>query len=160
MVRVRSEKVANALVRRHRERAAERLAPPGLLAITTVTVPLNADTRLPELSSALTVRPKGLPAVTLVGALTTDKVSPFSTMVPTAWLSDRVAPSGLERLSVKVRGAVWLPPSRMGRDRRGRAAGRERERAAGRHVIGAGEGRAVGGGVVHRQRQRARPSCS
>ena len=43
------------------------VAPPGLLASATVTVPLKEVIRLPELSSAWTVRPKGLPAVTLAG---------------------------------------------------------------------------------------------
>ena len=43
------------------------VAPPGLFASTTVTVPLKEVTGLPELSSASTVRPKGLPAVTLLG---------------------------------------------------------------------------------------------
>jgi hypothetical protein len=36
-----------------------------LLASPTVTVPLNEVMGLPELSSAVTVRPKGLPAVIL-----------------------------------------------------------------------------------------------
>ena len=44
-----------------------RVAPPGLLASATVTVPSNEESRLPELSSASTVRPKGLPAVMLAG---------------------------------------------------------------------------------------------
>ena len=44
-----------------------RVPPPGLFASATVTVPLNDERRLPELSSASTVRPKGLPAVTLAG---------------------------------------------------------------------------------------------
>ena len=93
---------------------------------------------------------KGVPAVTLVGALTTDKVSPFSTIVPTPWLFESVAASGLERVSVKVRDVVWLPLSRSGtRIVCGGDAGGERERAAGGRVIGAGDGRAVGGGVVH-----------
>ena len=38
--------------------------PPGLLPSATVTVPLNEESRLPELFSASTVRPKGVPAVT------------------------------------------------------------------------------------------------
>ena len=37
------------------------VAPPGLFASATVTVPLKEDSRLPELSSASTVRPKGCP---------------------------------------------------------------------------------------------------
>ena len=44
-----------------------RVAPPGLLASATVTVPLKEEMGLPELSSASTVRPNGLPAVTLAG---------------------------------------------------------------------------------------------
>ena len=43
------------------------VSPPGLFASATVTVPLNEVIRLPEPSSASTVRPKGLPAVTLAG---------------------------------------------------------------------------------------------
>ncbi len=50
----------HAAGRRHGERAAER-RPAGLLASATVTVPLNEESRLPELSSAWTVRPKGCP---------------------------------------------------------------------------------------------------
>ena len=37
------------------------VAPPGLFASATVTVPLKEESRLPELSSAWTVRPKGCP---------------------------------------------------------------------------------------------------
>ena len=44
-----------------------RWPPPGLLARATVTVPLKEERRLPELFSASTVRPKGVPAVTLAG---------------------------------------------------------------------------------------------
>ena len=44
-----------------------RVCAPGPPAIATVTVPLNDVSRLPELSSASTVSPKVLPAVTLAG---------------------------------------------------------------------------------------------
>ena len=44
-----------------------RVAPPGLLSSATVTVPLNEVSTLPELSSAVTVRPKPDPAVTAAG---------------------------------------------------------------------------------------------
>ena len=43
------------------------VAPPGLFASATVTVPLNEVSMLPELSSASTVRPKGVPAARLAG---------------------------------------------------------------------------------------------
>ncbi len=66
MVSVSPEKVATPL-----EAVAvsvpPRVAPPGLLASATVTVPLKVVMGLPELSSAWTVRPKVLPAVTLEG---------------------------------------------------------------------------------------------
>ena len=51
---------------RHGQRAAED-APPGLLYSATVTVPLQEVSTLPERSSAVTVRPKPVPAVTLTG---------------------------------------------------------------------------------------------
>ena len=35
-------------------------------------------------------------------------------IVAVAWLRYRVPASGLERVSVKVRGAVWIPLSRIG----------------------------------------------
>ena len=43
------------------------VAPPGLFASATVTVPLKEVSMLPELSSASTVRPKGVPAARLAG---------------------------------------------------------------------------------------------
>ena len=66
MVSVSPEKVAtppDAVT----ESVPPSVAPPGLLASATVTVPLKDESRLPELSSAWTVRPKGVPAVTLAG---------------------------------------------------------------------------------------------
>ena len=50
----------------HGQRAAQRGAA-GVIRQRTVTAPLKEVTRLPELFSASTVRPKGLPAVTLLG---------------------------------------------------------------------------------------------
>ena len=54
---VRPEKVATPFVA-VAVSVPPRVAPPGLLASATVTVPLNEVSTLPELSSAVTVRPK------------------------------------------------------------------------------------------------------
>ena len=48
------------------------VAPAGSFASATVTVPSKDDSRLPELSSASTVRPKGVPAARLAGGLLRD----------------------------------------------------------------------------------------
>src|SRR5262249_55644596 len=66
LVRVRSEKVATPWLA-VTVSMPPSVAPPGLLASDTVTVPLKEESRLPELSSASTVRPKELPAATLAG---------------------------------------------------------------------------------------------
>ena len=44
-----------------------RVPPPGLFNSATVTVPLNALSKLPELPSALTIRPKSDPGSMLLG---------------------------------------------------------------------------------------------
>ena len=44
-----------------------RVAPPGLISSPTVTVPSNELSTLPDLSSAVTVKPKPVPAVMLPG---------------------------------------------------------------------------------------------
>ncbi len=75
-----------------------RVAPPGLLARATVTVPLNEESRLPEPFSASTVRPKELPAVTLAGgcAVTTScdvvRVATPTELVPSS--RNKRLPSG------------------------------------------------------------------
>ncbi len=66
MSSVKPEKVATPLLA-VTESVPPSVAPLGLLASATVTVPSKDESRLPELSSAWTVRPKGVPAVTLVG---------------------------------------------------------------------------------------------
>ena len=66
LVERQSGERGHAAGRGHGQRAAERW-PAGLFASATVTVPLKEVMRLPELSSASTVRPKALPAVTLAG---------------------------------------------------------------------------------------------
>src|SRR5262249_57585298 len=61
------------------------VAPPGLLASATVTAPLKEVIRLPELSSASTVRPKPLPAVTLAGGCcATTKLLVYKVTAPIA----------------------------------------------------------------------------
>ena len=66
MVRVSPENVATPLDA-VTDSVPPSVAPPGLFASATVTVPLKEAIGLPELSSAWTVTPKGLPAVMLVG---------------------------------------------------------------------------------------------
>ena len=91
------------------ESVPPRVASPGLLARATVTVPLNELMRLPELFSASTVRPKGLPAVTLDGCC----------CVTTSWDVVRVAtPIAVVPGSVNQTlpsGPVVIPPAISGK---------------------------------------------
>ena len=75
-----------------------RVAPPGLFASATVTVPSKDVIRLPELSSASTVRPKRLPAATLAGGcLVTTSCDEARVATPIAFASgsvNQMLPSG------------------------------------------------------------------